>query len=124
VRDNVDRFVFFARNTVFVGGTALYTTPVDVRRYSSGVFVGWQGTGLGLTPASLEFTLEASHDLENWVDGSVLSPSADAEETASAEIEFPWIRWRAEVTGADPAVTGWLVGDLVRREPAGPGGGA
>jgi hypothetical protein len=124
VRRRVQRIVIFGRYTPLVGTPALYSGPFDVRAFSGGVFVGWQGTGLGLTPASVEYTMELSQDLEHWIETDVLTPSAGAEETVESALDYPWMRWKAEITGADPCVTGWLVGDLVYREGMGPGGGA
>jgi|SRR5688572_13110967 hypothetical protein len=120
----VRRIVVFPRYTSFVGSGSIYSPPLDVRGFASGVFVGWQGTGLGLTPAEVEYTFQLSPDLENWFDTTVLSPGAGAEVTGNVGFDYPWMRCRADVSGADPAVTGWIVGEIVERDGLGAGGGA
>ena len=122
--NRVRRIVVFPRYTPFVGTTPVYSAPADVRDFSGGIFVGWQGTGLGLSPASVEFTLEVSQDLENWFASTVISPAANTEEAGDVEFPYAWMRWKAVPSGTDPGVTGWLVGDIVLREGAGEAGAA
>ena len=124
MRARVQRIVIFSRYTPFVGPGPTYSGPLDVRLFSGGTFVGWQGTGLGLTAAEVEYTMEMSQDLEHWIDAASVAPSAGAEEAQAVDFEYPWMRWRADVTGIDPGVTGWLVGEIVFRDDAGAGGGA
>ena len=113
----VDWIVIFPRHTPFIGTTALYSAPIDVRDYVEAFLTGWQGTGLGSTPATVEFSAEKSTDLDVWFPGTPFSPaSADAEVISGVGIYHPWLRFKAEVSGADPGVTCWLVGGFVRRE--------
>ena len=123
MRRRVDRIVIFPRYTAFVGTEPLYSAPLDMRNYAHGVFVGAQGTGIGLTPAEVEYTMQLSPDLENWVDIDTISPSAGGEASGDMDFRHPWMRWRADLAGADPGVTSWLVGDVVWRDGL-PGGGA
>lgn len=115
-RRRVDRVVFFPRYTAFVGTTALYTAPLDARAYAEVDLLGWQGTGLGGTPASVSFTLQHSADLENWVDETAFSPTAGSEAMNNYHLAYAWVRAKAAVTGADPGVVCWLTGELVYRE--------
>ena len=115
-KKRVRRAVVFPRFTGFVGTTALYSAPVDVGRYSDGIFVAWRGTGIGSTPASVVFTVQQSTDLDVWVDGSTISPSADSESVLSLGLTYPWMRVKAVVSGSDPGVCGWVVVELVMRE--------
>jgi len=118
----VDVIVIFPRHTTLVGTTALYSAPMNLRAYSEGFLTGWQGTGLGTTPATVTFTPQKSADLETWFDEDPFSPaSANAEVTSEIGITLPWARVKAVVSGADPGVSIWLLGEFVRRE--GPGAG-
>ena len=114
----VERVVLFPRYTAFIGTTALYSGPVDVRDYAGMVLTAWMGTGLGTTPAEVEFTLQQSPDLENWSDAGSLTPDAGEEETDTFSFQYPWMRVKAVVSGTNPGVTCWLEGELVRREDA------
>lgn len=113
------RIVIFPRYTTMIGATPLYSSPMDVRAYAEAIFVAWQGTGLGGTPATVTYTIQQSPDLETWVDLDTLSPSAGTEETQGVVFSYPWIRVKAVVSGSDPGVAGWLVGDFVRRDAPG-----
>jgi hypothetical protein len=68
----VDRIVLFSRHTAFIGTGALYAAPLDVRAYGDVTIVGFQGTGLGGTPATVEYTLQRSADLSEWEDEACL----------------------------------------------------
>ena len=92
VPEIIDEIVLFQRFTPAFGDGPIYSAPVDSRRWIEGVYVGWQGTGLGDTPATVEFTLQHSPDLIDWSD----------------------------VSGADPGLTLWLVGTMVRRKEGSP----
>ena len=118
----VVRIVIFPRYTALIGGPATYSGPLDMRPFSEGVLTGWQGTGLGTTPATVEFTVQQSADLEFWHDGTPFSPaSANSEVTATPVVGLPWMRVKADVAGADPGVSVYLVGDFVLREGVGEG---
>ncbi len=104
-----------------IGTTAVYSDPMDVRAYAQAILTAWQGTGLGSTPATVELTVQQSLDLENWVDIGSVSPAAGTEGTLNATFTFSWMRVKAVVTGSDPGVMGWLIGEFVRRDSAGEG---
>lgn len=102
-----------------IGTAATYSAPMDVRAYVRAILTAWQGTGLGSTPATLEFTVQESVDLENWVDIGSVSPDAGTEETLEVNFSYAWMRVKTVVTGSDPGVMGWLLGEFVRRDAAG-----
>ncbi|NUN51233.1 MAG: hypothetical protein HUU06_00390 [Planctomycetaceae bacterium] len=104
-----------------IGTTATYSDPMDVRAYATATLVAWQGTGLGGTPASVEYTVQQSLDLENWVDIGTVSPAAGSEETLGVGFTFAWMRVKAVVSGSDPGVTTWLKGEFVTRDESGGG---
>ncbi len=115
-KKRVRRAVVFPRHTGFVGTTAVYSAPIDVRQFSEGIFVAWRGTGIGNTPASVQFTVQQSTDLDVWVDAGTISPSAGSESVLEQGLTYPWMRVKAVVSGADPGVCGWVVVELVMRE--------
>lgn len=118
--ENVDRIVIFPRYTTFVGSTAVVSQVIDVRRWMTANFSGWEGTGLGLIPSTLQFTLQVSADLENWFDAGTFPGSpGPGEFSASQGLVYPWMRVKATVSGADPVVSAWLVAEMVRRKTAG-----
>jgi len=119
LRKRVDRIVIFPRYTAFVGTGQVYSAPIDVRAYGEAILTAWQGTGLGTVPATLEYTVEYSADLEIWVDDGSFSPAAGTEAAFLPDLRYPWLRVKAVVTGTDPGVTAWLVGDFVYREGLG-----
>jgi hypothetical protein len=122
VQDGFDSFPIFPRPSSFAGGITFHSAPLDVRAYSRGFLTAWQGTGLGTAPvATVAFTVQHSYDLEDWIDGAVLDPAADTEETAEVSCDKPWIRVKGVVSGATPGVTFWLVGRFLRRETGLPG---
>ena len=118
---NVDREVIYPRYSNMIGTTAVYSEPRDVRAYSQAILIAWQGTGLGSTPATVEFTVQQSLDLENWVDIGSVSPDAGTEEALNVTFTFAWMRVKSVVTGSDPGVAAWLIGEFVRRDQAGGG---
>jgi hypothetical protein len=110
-------FVLFNRFTPLIGAGPFYSAPINARLYAEAVLTGWHGAGFGATPATVEFTVQSSADLETWVDGGTFSPaSAEAEVAHSSGILHPWFRARADIQGSDPGVTIWLVGQFVHRE--------
>ena len=117
----VVRRVLFPRYTAFIGMTAMYTVPIDVREFAEVDVRGWQGTGIGSTPASVTFTIQRSADLENWVDEAAFSPPADDEEMHNYHLAYPWLRAKAAVAGSDPGISCWLLGDFVARDAPGAG---
>jgi hypothetical protein len=119
MRDNVDSIVIFPRWTVFVGTTATYSGPVDVRAYGEAIFIAGRKTGMGSTSASVAFTVQVSPDLETWLDQASLSPAAEGEDAGETGLPYAWVRVKAVVTGADPVVAGFVVADLVRRDVRG-----
>jgi hypothetical protein len=102
-----------------IGTAPTYTAPMDVRVYAQAILTAWQGVGLGSTPATIEYTVQESLNLEDWVDIGTLSPDAGLEETLAVNFGFAWMRIKTVVTGSDPGVMTWLVGDFVRRDAAG-----
>jgi hypothetical protein len=95
----------------------VYSAPIDVRLYSEAFLNGWQGTGLGASPSTVEFTAQRTMDFEKWFDDTPFSPGgADAEVVSEIGIYSPWLRVKAEVSGLDPGICCWLVGEFVRRE--------
>lgn len=119
--DNVDRIVIFPRYTGLIGTGDLIAALVDVRAYSEVIFVGWQSTGLGVTPATVQFVLQVSADLDTWFN-SITFPSVPAAATEFVQTQglvYQWMRVKAVVTGADPGLSVWLVADLVRRRKTG-----
>ncbi len=120
----VDRIVVFPRYTALIGAASVFTVPMDVRAYARAAMVAWQSQGIGTSAAEVAFTTQQSPDLENWFDGDTLTPDANEEDTATPELRYPWFRVKATVTGSDPGVTCWLVGEFVAREGAGGGGAA
>ena len=114
---DVVRIVIFPRYTSFVGTGDLRSPPIDIRTFADALFVGWQGNGLGATAATLQFTLEFSMDLTTWI-GAVTFPSspvAVTEFVQSIVLQYPWMRVKAVVTGADPGISAWLTVDLTLR---------
>ena len=96
----------------------MYSAPMDVRAYALVILTGWQGTGLGSTPASVEFVIQQSPDLDNWSEETTFSPTAGEEESCTVRLLYPWVRVGMSVAGSDPGVSCWLVGEFVRREGA------
>jgi hypothetical protein len=95
----------------------LVTPPMDVRVYSQILLTGWRSAGIGVIPAVVEFVVDQSSDLEVWHVGTAFSPASPGAEVSHAEwLNFPWIRVRAVLTGADPGATCWLTAELVRRD--------
>jgi len=118
--DYVKRVVIFPRFTGLVCTTSVFTPPMDVRAFRSVKLVGWQGTGLGVTPATVEFTVQGSMDVENWTDIGTLSfAGPDEEATVGVNFEYPWSRVKAEISGTNKGITFWLLGAFVFRD--GPG---
>jgi hypothetical protein len=118
VRQFVVRIVVFPRYTTLVGTTSVFTMPIDVREFGQANFVAWMGTGIGATPAEVEFKVQESADLSIWNDIETITPSAGAETVADVTFDLPWLRVKATVSGADPGVSFWMTGELVRREGA------
>jgi hypothetical protein len=121
----VHRKVILPRFTPLVGTTDFTTSPVDVRNYAQAILTAWMGTGLGGTPADVEFTVQQSPDLEVWLDGTPFAPAgADAEVTRTEGLSYSWMRVKATVSGADPGISTWLTGEFVLREDGGEAGAA
>ena len=121
MRKFVLRMVVFPRYTTLVGTSAVYTMPVDVREFGEAIFVAWMGTGIGATPATVEFKVQQSVDLVVWTDAATITPSAGAETVSEISFDLPWMRVMAVVTGGDPGVSFWMTAELVRREDAAEG---
>lgn len=120
VSDYVDRIVIFPRYTTFVGNASLVSQVFDARAWTKAIFLGGQGAGIGGTPATLQFTLQVSADLENWLDAVTFPSSPAPGEFEQIDVlVYPWMRVKAVVTGADPAISAWLVADMVRRTDEG-----
>ena len=124
MRRRSEFIVVFPRHTAFVGSGTVYSAPMDVRLFSGGVFTGWQGTGLGGPAAEVEYQMQMSGDLENWISLDVVDPPAESEESGLVAFEYAWMRWKATIAGSDPGVMGWLVGEIVYRDAPDGGGGA
>jgi hypothetical protein len=112
------RFVVFPRYSTLVGTTPVYSPPLDVREFGEAIFTSWMGTGIGSTPAEVEFEVQTSTDLVDWVDAATITMTAGDEEVTEVEFDLPWIRVRATVSGGDPGVSFWMTVELVRREGA------
>ncbi|NUN52309.1 MAG: hypothetical protein HUU06_05920 [Planctomycetaceae bacterium] len=120
----VHRKVILPRYTPLVGTTPFTSSPLDVRAFAQVLLTGWKGAGIGATPADLEFVVQQSPDLEVWLDGTPFSPaSANAEVTRTESLSYAWMRLKATVSGADPAITAWMTGEFVLRDD-GDGAGA
>jgi len=114
------RVVIFPRHTAFYGTTPLPTRPINVKGYAKVLVTAWRGTGLGTTPASVQYHLDQSSDLEHWHEiGSAVSPPANQESSALKDLDMEWMRCRAVVSGTNPGVTGWAVAVLVPRDGEG-----
>ena len=121
MRNFVVRMVVFPRYTTLVGTSAVYSMPVEVREIAEAIFVAWMGTGIGATPATVEFKVQQSVDLAVWTDVVTITPSAGTETVSEVSFDLPWMRVMATVAGGDPGVSFWMTGELVRREDAAEG---
>lgn len=118
MRNFVVRMVIFPRYTTLAGTVPVYTMPVDVRMFGSAILVAWMGTGIGATPATVEFKVQESTDLSVWSDVATINPSGPDGTVTSVSLDMPWLRVKATVAGGDPGVAFWMTGELVRREDA------
>jgi len=118
--DPILRMVLLPRYTALYGTTPFYSAPLNVKGFSKALISAWRGTGLGSTPATVEFQFEQSADLGLWhaVGGTFTPASANAETTVTKDFVFEWVRLKATVSGSDGSrgVTVWAVGAFVPRE--------
>jgi len=117
MRGPVRRIVFVPRFTGLYGPADLYTVPVNLREFASMELCVWSSSGNGSTPATAQYLLQQSTDLENWHDvGNELAPAGNAEMVAERSLDLEWVRLRMQIDGTDPGATGWAVADCVPRE--------
>jgi len=117
-------FVAIPRYTSFVGdqGEDGFTTvPMDLSAYDRGFLTVWRGPIVAdAAGATVLFYLEDSEDAQHW--GLMLSqgpdgldPGEDQTVRIAIGVLKKWFRVRTDLSGDDPAMTCWAVGELVTR---------
>jgi hypothetical protein len=110
----VDKLILLPRFTTFAGATTFETPPMNVRGYGQALLDLMVAGRLGAPPAGLAVTVQESPDLGIWQGVGTLVPGA----TTEVSFSFEWMRLTITVSGPDPAVTCWCVGNFVRRQAA------
>lgn len=110
----VDKLILLPRFTTFAGATTFETPPMNVRGYGQALIDLMLVGALGSPAAALAVEVQESPDLGIWRDiGTLVSGS-----TTNVVFSFEWVRLKVTVSGADPAVTCWSVGNFIRRQAA------
>lgn len=110
----VERIVLVRRYTTLVGTAPFHTKPRNIRRFASANVVAWAGEGTGTNP-EIMIQIQESSDLNIWRNvGGAFSPSA-GEATGQREFTLPWMRLLMFLTGTDPAMSCWVIGEFVVR---------
>lgn len=108
----VDKLILLPRFTTFAGATTFETPPMNVRGYGEALIDLQLAGAIGAPAAALVVEVQESPDLGIWRDiGTLVSGT-----TTSVTFAFEWIRLKITVSGADPAVTCWCVGNFIRRQ--------
>lgn len=110
----VDKLILLPRFTTFAGATTFETPPMNVRAYGFALIDLALAGALGSPLAGLSVAVEESPDLGIWQLVGTLAPGS-ATQVAFA---FEWMRLKVTVTGTDPVVSCWSVGNFVRRQVA------
>jgi hypothetical protein len=117
VPGEVDKVILLPRYTTLVGATDFITAPINVRPYATANISVWRGEILG-TNDSFTLIVQESPDLTEWKTLESFSTSAGDEDTEAVAFTMDWIRVKVTLTGSDPSVSCWCVGEFARRELA------
>ena len=108
------RIMLLPRYSSLVGATNFETTPHTARAFSEVSLTRWRGAGNGVS--GLSVAVELSADLRYWVQDNSWSLAADDETTHTSPLNREWMRLVITLTGTDPAVPLWILGEFLRRE--------
>jgi hypothetical protein len=112
MQEVVDKVLLLPRYTSFAGATSFYTAPMNVREYARAIFTYTACGGLGSTPPTVVVKIEQSADLEIWTE---VAPDINVGGPVELAFKFEWMRIKLTVSGSDPCITCWCVGDFVYR---------
>lgn len=116
----IRKIALLPRYSTYAGARSYRTVPILVRDYSYVIVGAWRGPVIGSASPTVTVSVETSDDLENWTGLGSFDPSP--EYRSRFDLAAEWMRLLVVLTGTDPAVTCWAVGDFATRTPRDHGG--
>ena len=111
---DVDKLILLPRFTTFAGATTFETPPLNVRQYGIAYVDLTIAGALGSPAADATVVVQESPDLGYWREVATLVEG----DATQAVFSFEWMRLTITVSGTDPALVLWCVGNFIRRRPA------